>query len=844
LGTGFDSTKYGQLGLDRSSGSCSTRSRTRESTGRESIARSEEIIAMKMLRTFLLIFLGCSVGTFAADLAGIPDSRRVEWAGNVGIPGGIPNRTTIFKTLPAGSSVSAVKTALGDCPSGQVVQLAAGNYTWNGNLDWQGVNNDVVLRGAGPDKTKITFSDGLIYFRQTMNESALKTSASLSKDAVKGSRTLELQSVPSWVVVGALIGIDQLDDPAFVKGEGTEGGQGYRQILGQGTRGMGQMNRVTAKTATTITVELPLFWGWQVSRTAQIFEPCFVPETGSRKGCGIEDLYLSASYSSGNAHMVKMEGADSCWLKNVEIYNIPGLAAIWTAFCYRCEVRDCYFHDSHLWGGGQGYGVALYHESTGWLVENNIFKRLHTNMSAQYGSCGNVFGYNYQLEGFSDSRQEPAMGTHGVHCYMNLFEGNYTEDKCLADWTHGSSSHNTLFRNRIQGHSDDRVQDQTAVSIEYFNRYWNIVGNVLGLAGFHDHYMANTANTADCGDKTIYKIGGEVNINCDFNPGDSMAVCDPILNANYDTVTNGVVYAQGADHALPASLYLSAKPSWFGNRPWPPFDPEQASSAKPENIPAGYKYKNGSWPPAGAGATPTPTPAPTATPTPGPTATPAPTPTPTGTVTMGETAVLGTSDSGNGNLLCAQAATLAQSATLDSLSFYVNTASGTLVMGVYDDKGGAPGALKATTVSFTPIAGWNKQSVSSSIVLASGTYWLAYLPSSNSLGFKVDRASGKLTVRTQAFGALPANFGTGSPDSAHWSFYATLNTSDPKPSPTSTPAPTATPVPSPTSTPAPTATPVPSPTSTPAPTATPAATYNRWIQDQNDWTRAHPPVPD
>ena len=52
------------------------------------------------------------------------------------------------------------------------------------------------------------------------------------------------------------------------------------------------------------------------------------------------------------------------------------------------------------------------------------------------------------------------------------------------------------------------------------------------------------------------------------------------------------------------------------------------------------------------------------------------------------------------------------------------------------DAGGAPGALKASTASFTPVAGWNTQVVTTPVALPAGTYWLSYLPSSNALGFR------------------------------------------------------------------------------------------------------------
>ena len=58
------------------------------------------------------------------------------------------------------------------------------------------------------------------------------------------------------------------------------------------------------------------------------------------------------------------------------------------------------------------------------------------------------------------------------------------------------------------------------------------------------------------------------------------------------------------------------------------------------------------------------------------------------------------------------------------------------------------------------------------------------------------------------------------------------------------PSPTPTPAPTPTPTPTPTPGPSPTPTPGPSPTPTPAVTYEKWIEDQNNWIRAHPPTPD
>src|SRR4051812_37345224 len=51
----------------------------------------------------------------------LPAARKlggVGWNGRVGVPGGIPNRTTIFQVVPAGASLSTVQSAINNCPSG------------------------------------------------------------------------------------------------------------------------------------------------------------------------------------------------------------------------------------------------------------------------------------------------------------------------------------------------------------------------------------------------------------------------------------------------------------------------------------------------------------------------------------------------------------------------------------------------------------------------------------------------------------------------------------------------------------------------------------------------------
>ncbi len=227
-------------------------------------------------------------------------------------------------------------------------------------------------------------------------------------------------------------------------------------------------------------------------------------------------------------------------------------------------------------------------------------------------------------------------------------------------------------------------------------------------------------------------------------------------------------------------------------------DGVKVSNAGPAATSAKFVVQPGQHTLAVRTAYPTPPPTTTTTATTTPTTTTVPTTTATTTTTptttatlpstatetMGETAVLPSGDSGNGNHIYAQQAGLAQDGTLQSLSFYVTSAAGKLRLAVYDSSGagGGPGALKAQTAEITPVANsWNTAPVPS-VNLTAGYYWLAYLPSDNGLGFRV-ASGGPYKGYAYPYAAPPATFdpSAGSGPS-HWSFYATLATSAAPPS--------------------------------------------------------------
>jgi len=93
----------------------------------------------------------------AADV--LPPERRTVW--NPGIPGGIPNLTTVCATVDAATygngtqdATAGIQAAIDACPAGQVVRLTAGNFRVDGAFPIT-IDKGVVLRGAGPSATKL-----------------------------------------------------------------------------------------------------------------------------------------------------------------------------------------------------------------------------------------------------------------------------------------------------------------------------------------------------------------------------------------------------------------------------------------------------------------------------------------------------------------------------------------------------------------------------------------------------------------------------------------------------------------------------------------------------------------
>ena len=171
---------------------------------------------------------------------------------------------------------------------------------------------------------------------------------------------------------------------------------------------------------------------------------------------------------------------------------------------------------------------------------------------------------------------------------MNLWEGNQFEGTIFCDDIHGTSNANTFFRNRLtgQGHNGTIVNSNNteAASLQTHCRAYNIIGNVLGTAGWHANYESFTPNatTNDACHHTIYQLGwaagecGTIAGGAGGVPDDNLVRSTLYRWGNYDTATAAVRWCVDATSPctgseVPTSATLCLRITTCRHRStWPP----------------------------------------------------------------------------------------------------------------------------------------------------------------------------------------------------------------------------------------------------------------------------------
>jgi hypothetical protein len=343
---------------------------------------------------------------------------------------------------------------------------------------------------------------------------------------------------------------------------------------------------------------------------------------------GIEAVSLNHLASAAN-YGVMMMNCNQCWVKGVSS-AFANRSHISIFGSVHSTVQDTYVYQNQS-HASVSYGIEFNASASDNLVQNNICQQVTDSCPSNTGGGeGNVAGYNYAVDDdyTASAWMQPAFYQHSSGDAFELLEGNIGTGY-IADNVHGTHHFGTLFRNFLigwqnlpAGCTEVGACNQTdAIQLYAGSRYYNIIGNVLGKSGYHNNYACvGSSDTCPEGNSSIYTLGFGGNGGSASASGGSGFCTTPSCSAtaifdaqttnylmrwgNYDTVTGAVRWCGNSSNPgwgttcggnsevptsiaaysnsvpastdLPDSFYLSAKPAWFGNNPYPPIGPDVA----------------------------------------------------------------------------------------------------------------------------------------------------------------------------------------------------------------------------------------------------------------------------
>jgi hypothetical protein len=571
----------------------------------------------------------------------IAPNRATDWS-TAGVVGGIPSSswpdctTAACNTLFGGSvTATTIQNALASAPANSVVRIPAGTYTVGA---WNFSQNNVVLRGAGGTATKLvsngtTSGCGLGLPRAVnMCPGATGngrfggvTSANWTGGYGQGSTALTLSSTTGItagpVGTGTLLYLDQLNDVS--DGYPGPGDLYVCENTINNCSNQGGNNYARSGRAQTQVVTVTAINGLQVTITPGLVHPnwrslqnpgAYWNPGSPQHNAGIENLTVDYDALNGSGLFIK--DCANCWVTGTR-WITTSTGSNETYGLFLIQSAHVTIRSNYIYGritALSPFPVSNYNftdqETSDDVVENNIFHHNPTAMLPNDPQSRNVYAYNYFDDGYIGIAG-PQL--HSGTIFMDLFEGNNTES-FFGDIIHGPHYMVTLFRNHFDGGAHNNSQTyQGGIALNTNNRFFNLIGNVLGSSGW-TAYQSTTSGNGNI----VYSLGWQGNasgttLNIDPNVSRTL-----LRWGNWDSVTstndNGVNDATGtrfvnsevpsnipnfanlipATTFLPPSFYLTFQPSWWttawGTPAWPAVGPD-VSNPTPLASTGGHAYK-------------------------------------------------------------------------------------------------------------------------------------------------------------------------------------------------------------------------------------------------------------
>jgi len=560
----------------------------------------------------------------------IASTRAIDWTtAGATIPTTWTQCVTTQCNTVSGGTVTgtSINSALASAPNNTYVLIPAGSFNITTMINFASRSN-VILRGSGANSTFLTFTSGVgaggcqgglgganICIMPVNNgdggDASYDNAANLSGGYTAGSTSITVSSPfvkgsISGLQTGSLIFIDQLDDTS-INSSGMQVCQKTASpaCSSEGGSGNGRVGRPAtledAQVVTSISGSGPWTIGISPGIRMQNFVAGRSPQLWSDSGLpvqnvGVESVSLDVRSNSAFS-TIYVQNCVNCWAKNVRFIgpstNSNGTYQVWFYQCRNGTVRDSYFFGSN--------SVSNNYSTSNWasaddLFENNITQHVAIGDMME-GCVGCVMGFNFAVDDFytnGDAQwQQASSYHHGTGDDYILFEQN-DGIGLTGDDIHGTSNFLTAFRNFWNGRdpnggsSGGKTEQTVPILVYTYNRFWNIIGNVLGTPSYHtSNYQCAYNSPTTCSNSAyIYSLGyGEI------PPASDTYTATSLLRwGNYDTVhaanqfnsaevptglTDGFANSVPANNNLPASYYYSVKPSFIpASKAWPLAGPD------------------------------------------------------------------------------------------------------------------------------------------------------------------------------------------------------------------------------------------------------------------------------
>jgi hypothetical protein len=524
--------------------------------------------------------------------------RRASGGGDPGLNsvGGIPRRGGVCARLgPRGrgrDDTSRIQRALDRSPAGRVVKLQAGMFRISG----EGLvirHSNITLRGSGW-RTQLVRKPNTGYPLVIIGERWPKFTqvSALTADAAQGPNAIQVAR-SEGLRAGDLVIINQRTDPTYtVWGAESVPGHPSRGWFGEYDRPLGQVLEVKAISGSSISFTTPLHVAFRTANAAHLIRYAAEdngPPIPLVRNSGVEDLSVANGDGGDGGGDIHLFGAAYSWVRNVNGSGSTG-SSVSMEGTFRCVLRDSYLHSTRDPNpGGGGYGIDLRNYASDNLVENNISWNFNKVMAMRETGGGNVIAYNYMEDswgsGYPQIMEVGLNASHMTTPHHELFEGNQSFN-FDSDSVWGNSIYITVFRNHLTGkrrsisplHLRDD-QNRRAAGLTTWHRWYSFLANVLGYSGQQPPSGARLVY-----EKSVFNDDSTVPMwQLGYNgdnfdaPQDQKVVATTIRHGNFDYVTKSVAWDPSLTRNLPASLYLTGKPAFFGSHRWPWVTPDSGS---------------------------------------------------------------------------------------------------------------------------------------------------------------------------------------------------------------------------------------------------------------------------